>query len=1232
MLSQKSASRFCAKNGPQSCAIAIFFMLIMLWGWCFNLGATITSFTYTGGNIPSTLYNLPTTTSRALEPGVFAIIIPHMEVITSIDLQYSMTAVGSCTMAEQQSFIYCASNNQTEEQVSHGSGNSSGTYLYNRTGLDLANGLFGEVIFELHAFRSSGGTGSSAEHNYVEGSSWTITIHTEPLDMNLDIMDLYYYGEDSYSITLAWADSHDPTNLSWDLSWDEAGFDILSEGNLVPSLTESGYFLNGLQASTSYEYYIRRVLPEGNSAWYGPCAFRTLMENGYYYVSFSGEMPTTFDPAPSTSSRATDFSTIMVAIPEGKVVDHIDVEYSMIARSGSSIADQRSFLLCTTNGATEAEVYSGAAAIPEGRCSYNRTGLSLANGLTGLLSFELHAFRTSGGSGSNTDYNFVEDGSFAITIHYLEINAPTGLYLANVDTASAIINWEENCVPPVNNWDILYGPQDFDPATEGTLVSTDSYPFTISGLSELSEYHCYVRANSGSPGVSAWAGPLVISTLAANEIVCIHSGDDIPTTYNLESSLAIRAEQPGLIHAIIPEDKEIASVRIRYSMSTNNGALMSEQKSFLLCSTNGISEDQLWYGSGGEGVYNYSRNGLAIANELTGEVDFELHAFRTQGGSGSNPDYQYVVKRTWQLIIALIDRPALKTPIELVAQNIESQSAELSWTDRCYPEASMWDLVYGPMGFNPDTQGTLISSINTCPYLLSDLQVYTEYSWYVRADKADLGVSAWAGPHTFTTLPEGVIVLTYNLGDIPSTYYHTPTLASRALEPGILSATIPDNMHIVSVDLSYSYSTNNGRWMDEQRSFMLCATNGVTEPQVYNGFGIGPGVCNYNRAGLSIANGLSGNVVFELHLLRILTPGSGTDSNTTYQYGVNGTWQLIIYLGGGSALEIPTELSADNIEYDSADLSWRDICYPYASRWDIIYGPAGFDPDNEGTLISNIDTCPYQLTGLADYTDYNWYVRANKADLGVSEWAGPGIFSTPSEHSIVFEYDLGNIPSTYNTSVTLESRATNPGILSVTIPEGKQIVGIDLSYSISSEYSLMYMSHQRSFLLCATNGVTEPQVYSGSGDELGVFDYHRTRLSIANGLSGVVVFELHQFRDWFWPSSYDNYQYVVNGTWQLVLHYADIPVVLATPILAISAGTGHPVISWEPVYNALSYKVYGSSDPSPTASWNLLTTVPDSVLSYSHTGSEAMKFFKVVACSEAPTSPAMLLRADSLKR
>jgi len=74
---------------------------------------------------------------------------------------------------------------------------------------------------------------------------------------------------------------------------------------------------------------------------------------------------------------------------------------------------------------------------------------------------------------------------------------------------------------------------------------------------------------------------------------------------------------------------------------------------------------------------------------------------------------------------------------------------------------------------------------------------------------------------------------------------------------------------------------------------------------------------------------------------------------------------------------------------------------------------------------------------------------------------------------------------------------------------------------------------------------------------------------------------------------------------------------LVAPELTISVSvTGTADISWAAVTNANSYKVYGTIDPFSVAPWELLTTTGD--LTYTYTGTEPYKFFKVIASTELP--------------
>ena len=1203
---------FGYKGGRQVFVLVIYIILCFgsgLWG------TTATTVTHDSGNISTTLYNLPTTTSRALEPGQLTICVPHGERVTSVDLHYTMTAVSPCTTSEQRSFLLCTTSNISESQIYSGSGTDSGAYEYTRTGLNIANNLIGEITFELHAFRSSGGTGSGTEHSFVNDGSWSLTVYSEETPPGTTMIDLFSYNIGMNSVSLGWVDHSYPQPQSWDLIWGEAGFDPASQGTLITGISINDYSLTGLQPSTTYTYYLRSVFADGViGLWSSPLSFTTLMANGEYYLYNIGDISTTLETDPSTSSRAMEYGSVLLEIPDGKKINSVDISYSMIARSGSSIADQRSFLCCLTNNTTEDLVYAGEAPIPEGRCNYSRNGLTLANGLTGLVEFQIHAFRTSGGSGSNTDYNFIENNTFCLTVHYAQLNPPTDLLVSQILNNSAVLDWTENCDPPAYSWDVIYNAGSFDPSVTGTLISgLPDCHYILAGLSSFTTYNVYIRSDRGTVGLSDWAGPIVFTTPPDNGYSLVYNQGQIPTTLVADPSLSDRAETPGLLSVTIPSDKKIVSVELQYYMTTGNGSFMSDQRSFLLCSTNGVTESQVYNGTGNSsGTCAYSRSGLTLANGLFGNVDFELHAFRITGGSGTNEDYNYVENGSWRLIISCEDRLLLETPSELATVNIGYYSADLCWTENCYPLATSWDIKYGANGFDPNICGTLISGVSSNPYSLSGLTDSYYYSWYVRSNKDSLGCSEWAGPISFITLSENGALLVYTAGDIPSTYLHNPTTNDRALEPGLLSLTVPEGKRIVSVDIEYSLTGRGvyGR-INFQRSFLLCSTNNITEPQVYSVQNYGSGTQPYSRTGLTLANDLIGTVSFELHVFMISGGVTGT-SDCTYNFVNNNTWRLVVHYGDALTVTQPYLLNTTNISMENAELSWIDNCYPPATRWDIIYGGVGFDPVTEGTLISNITSNPYILNGLVGYSSYSWYVRSVTNAYGASDWSGPCSFMTPLEIGPTLTYSMGEIMAPYVIDPTTSSRSDHPGILSFVVPENRSILKMGVQYSVLAG-TQCYQSNLFHFMVCSTNGVTEPQLYSLDEDTSAITNFSRSDVTIANGLTGLVTLELHVFKDTAYSLGF-----VRNSTWKVTVYYVANPVVLSAPSVSISTSAGSPVISWTGVANASSYKIYTSDMPGSSASWSLLTIIPATTLSYTCSTADSTKFFRVVASSDLP--------------
>jgi len=88
---------------------------------------------------------------------------------------------------------------------------------------------------------------------------------------------------------------------------------------------------------------------------------------------------------------------------------------------------------------------------------------------------------------------------------------------------------------------------------------------------------------------------------------------------------------------------------------------------------------------------------------------------------------------------------------------------------------------------------------------------------------------------------------------------------------------------------------------------------------------------------------------------------------------------------------MPTELSAGNISYYSAELSWAAAGAEIG--WNLEWGQGSFS-QGSGNLVSNIENNFYDLTDLAAETTYSFYVQAICGTGFVSAWEGPLSFET----------------------------------------------------------------------------------------------------------------------------------------------------------------------------------------------------------------------------------------------
>jgi PKD repeat protein len=220
-----------------------------------------TSGTYTAGDI-STDFGFQTLPGSSTCPGSLTVNIPAGATITSVDVQYQMTAQNNGYMSEQRSELRCVSSGGTNEGIiTSGSGNSTGTYSYNRTGLTIANGVTGggNINFQLHAGRTwLGGTPNcNTTYNKVNNNTWIVTVHYTPGTPVPPVAN--FTANDvtpavGQTVTFTDASTNAPTSWSWSFSPNTityVGATNSTSQNPQVQFNNSGYYTVTLLATNS---------------------------------------------------------------------------------------------------------------------------------------------------------------------------------------------------------------------------------------------------------------------------------------------------------------------------------------------------------------------------------------------------------------------------------------------------------------------------------------------------------------------------------------------------------------------------------------------------------------------------------------------------------------------------------------------------------------------------------------------------------------------------------------------------------------------------------------------------------------------------------------------------------------------------------------------------------------------------------------------------------------------
>lgn len=136
------------------------------------------------------------------------------------------------------------------------------------------------------------------------------------------------------------------------------------------------------------------------------------------YTYTTGDIGCKFLLTPTPTSVTECPGLMSIAVPPGYKIKSVGTSYSMTALGGGFQSEQRSLLVCTTSNLAEAALASSTG--NAGTSTYNRSGLNIANALTGTVNFELRAWRTWEGTGTacGTTINKVDNNTWKIHVVY----------------------------------------------------------------------------------------------------------------------------------------------------------------------------------------------------------------------------------------------------------------------------------------------------------------------------------------------------------------------------------------------------------------------------------------------------------------------------------------------------------------------------------------------------------------------------------------------------------------------------------------------------------------------------------------------------------------------------------------------------------------------------------------------------------------------------------------------
>ncbi len=774
--------------------------------------------------------------------------------------------------------------------------------------------------------------------------------------------------------------------------------------------TDTTYDFNGLLSPmATYNVRVANLCSNGDTSVWRIATFTTdcgaistLPFNETFDTQTSGSVPqcwsvlNTYNGYPSVTTSYThggsgkclefvcDYSSV---IPQFAVMPVFEADLSQLQlkfwsrREGASSGTLQVGYMTDPQNAATFHALDSVSSASMGNNDYQQTTVNYGDVVTSSDTTYYIAFRYLCG---NNWYWFVDD----ITVDYIPSCAePTQLAATLVLADEATLTWNGGNSTTFNLYYKTAADTAYNVMESVSLDANDEYQ--LYGLNPATLYTWYVGAlcDDGTISSSNYASfTTPCATLQAPFVENFNTlTSGIPLCWDNSEGTTTSDTYKWTYYA-----SGATGACLRFDSYYNSNGNTNILKTPVLDLTT-LSVPQLSFSyknpSGGDfSVYVSTDGGLTYPNVLaTGlmnmstwtTVEFVLDpsvatsnvviVFKGTSNYGSGDAYIYLDN------VSVQEAPNCPVPSALTAHS-PSDVVYLSWND---PVGSLWDVVYGPVGFDPDTSASAmwITGVSTTSTEITGLNPGETYEFYVRSDCGG-EYSDWTSESAITTLN------TYTMGVTGS-----DTITG-------CNITIVDDG---GVNGDYSNNCEYILVVYPETSNTLVSISGTFA---------GEGSADY----LEIYDGVSTSVADRLEKVTSTMNGASSGTQVTFGPYTSQSGPLTIrfhsdysvvypgFVAHVTCVDPPTcskpvNLTVEDLASNTATISWQTLTDTYIGFNYVLSEIPIVNPDSASDVM-NTSTTSVDLTNLTPNTTYYLQVQTDCGGGDVSDWSNVLSFTT----------------------------------------------------------------------------------------------------------------------------------------------------------------------------------------------------------------------------------------------